>query len=142
MQAGLTQTEFQQKTGLAPSIISHIEIGNQRPSVEVVFRICRELSVSPDWLLGLPKAAIPAVDWGGMQTSDWKDQIGTRLRLCRKQVDVNQANIAAKTGLSPAMISNLECGVRFPSVGNLVVLCRYFEVPAWWLLGMPELSTL
>ncbi len=50
--AGWTQTELAEKSGVAPSAISQIENNKRHPSTIVLKKIANALSVSMDYLLG------------------------------------------------------------------------------------------
>lgn len=53
--AGLSQAELADKSGLAPTAITHFEAGRRRPSFENVRRIAIALKVSSNFLLGTPE---------------------------------------------------------------------------------------
>lgn len=48
---GLTQEAFGERIGAARNTIANYENGNRTPSNAVILSICREFSVSKDWLL-------------------------------------------------------------------------------------------
>lgn len=56
-QAGITQDELAQRCNISASYLSHIENGNRNLSLETFSILCRELSVSSDFILfdQLPK---------------------------------------------------------------------------------------
>ena len=61
---------------------------------------------------------------------------GDRLLVAREKRGMSQADLAAKTGLSPAVISHFERGVRqFPSADTLVKLTDALQVSSDYLLG-------
>lgn len=142
LRAGISQTQLQLNTGLGKSILSHVEHGTRRPSLGAIVGICKGLSVSLDWLLGLPKAQAPEGDLSGFGEMEWTKAIGPRLRFCRERAGTNQSAFSKLIGVSAGMISNLEGGTRNPSVENLIVLCRHFKVPASWLLALPDFPKL
>lgn len=49
----LTQKEIAEKCGVKASVFGHYEHDRNGPTVEVLKKICIELDVSADWLLGL-----------------------------------------------------------------------------------------
>ena len=49
----ITQKELAKKTGVSAALIGHVERGTRIPSVETVYRICKALGLSADYLLGL-----------------------------------------------------------------------------------------
>ncbi len=49
----MTQTEFAKKVGFTQAMLSSYEIGNVLPSLDTVYSIAKECSVSIDWLCGI-----------------------------------------------------------------------------------------
>ncbi len=49
----MTQSELAKKVGVAKQCISDYKKGRAVPSLETLFRLCVELDVSSDYLLGL-----------------------------------------------------------------------------------------
>lgn len=47
---GLNQTEFGEKVGVKGNTIGNYETGLRNPSDAVIFSICREFSISEDWI--------------------------------------------------------------------------------------------
>lgn len=62
----------------------------------------------------------------------------TRLVSARKLRDLNQEELATKTGLKPAAISHFETGARKPSFDNLRKLALALEVTTDYLLGKTD----
>lgn len=52
--SGLNQTDLAERVGVSTRTISRIERGESVLDVQVAVRICSELKVSPNWLLGYP----------------------------------------------------------------------------------------
>ena len=50
-QNGMKQNVLAEKVGISNNYLSSIERGKEKPSLEVVVRICIELEVTPDYLL-------------------------------------------------------------------------------------------
>ncbi|NTX39838.1 helix-turn-helix transcriptional regulator [Myxococcus llanfairpwllgwyngyllgogerychwyrndrobwllllantysiliogogogochensis] len=50
---GLTQAEVAERVGLVPMVYSRLERGKMLPSVPSLYRLCRELGVSPEVMLDL-----------------------------------------------------------------------------------------
>jgi len=50
-EVGLTQSELAQQLGLERTSITNIELGNQKTSVQVLYRICLSLKISIENLL-------------------------------------------------------------------------------------------
>ena len=49
----ITQKQLAQATGVSASLVGHVERGTRIPSVETVYRICKALNVSADFLMGI-----------------------------------------------------------------------------------------
>lgn len=67
-------------------------------------------------------------------------KIGTRFRALREELDTikrdcTQDELAKKIHISKPQISELENGKRLPSISELKVYHRYFNVPMEYLLG-------
>ncbi|NOK12782.1 helix-turn-helix domain-containing protein [Corallococcus exercitus] len=56
---GLTQAEVAERIGLVHPVYSRLERGKMLPSVPSLYRLCQELRVSPETMLGLtPEGAV------------------------------------------------------------------------------------
>ncbi len=65
-----------------------------------------------------------------------------RLRLLRKRLDLNQADLAKKIGVGQSTISDWERGEKAaPSVPELNALCNLFGVAADYMLGRSDSET-
>lgn len=64
---------------------------------------------------------------------------GERLRCLREEREprLTQTQLARETGISQRKISYLERGELEPSLDELRRLCRYYQVSADYLLGLP-----
>lgn len=49
----LSQEQLAELVGVSTSFIGHIERGTRVPSLETIWRICKELEVSMDHIMGL-----------------------------------------------------------------------------------------
>lgn len=134
------QYELERLAGLQPSVLSHVEKAKRGTSIDTLVRLCKALRESPDWLLGLPQAKVPAHAPVNTKDAEWRATIGPRLRFCRERKGLSQAALATRCGMAANTISQLEAGSRFTSVGKLVVLCIYLDVPARWVLGFPSFA--
>ena len=61
--------------------------------------------------------------------------MGKKLRGLRIAANLSQAQIAERLGVTKALISSYENGLRQPSYENLLKLSRLFKVTTDWLLG-------
>ena len=60
----------------------------------------------------------------------------TRLKKCRAEVDVSQAALAKKLGVSTSTLGNYESGIRKPDLEMLVNIANFFNVSTDYLLGL------
>lgn len=67
----IKQNAFAAIVGISNNFLSGIERGNERPSLEVLIRICNALKVTPDYLL-----------MGNMHSNNIPQNIIDGLRLC------------------------------------------------------------
>ena len=63
---------------------------------------------------------------------------GQRLKQLRKNIPLNQGQLALRVGVSPSLISAYETGNRFPSCEVLLRLSRIFHVSVDYLLGQEK----
>lgn len=59
--------------------------------------------------------------------------IGDRIKVLRKQLNMNQNDLGKKIGLASNTITNYETGRRNPSNQVLELICREFNVNEKWL---------
>ena len=57
----------------------------------------------------------------------------TRVRDVRKELDLNQADFAAKLGVTAAAISRIEVGERNLTEQMVIAICREYNVSEYWL---------
>ena len=63
------------------------------------------------------------------------DEVISRIRERRQELDMTQTELAKAADLSPAAISQFESGTRKPSFKTIVSLCDALEVTTDYLLG-------
>ena len=63
--------------------------------------------------------------------SDFTD----RLKELRKEVNLNQSEVAEKIDVASSTYSNYEQGIRFPDKETLIKLAHFYEVSIDYLLG-------
>jgi transcriptional regulator with XRE-family HTH domain len=54
----ITQAELGKASGIDTSQIAHIEVGNRKPSLDNLRKLCEALNVSADYLLGLSESPV------------------------------------------------------------------------------------
>lgn len=74
---GLKQTQLAEQTGISNNYLSGIERGKEKPSLEVLMKLCRLLKVTPDYFL-----------LGNLYSNNVPQNIMEGLRLCSER-DVN-----------------------------------------------------
>ena len=57
---------------------------------------------------------------------------------CAKLPPLTQTDLANAIGVTQRKISFLETGASEPSLRDITALCRYFNVSAAYLLGLPR----
>ncbi len=63
---------------------------------------------------------------------------GTKLKALRTDLDLKQADVAEKLGVSQSVYGNYEQDKRSPDFDTLVKLCLLYHVSADYLLGVPN----
>lgn len=66
------------------------------------------------------------------------DKFKERLKSARQLREMNQTDLAAKSGLPPSSVSHFESGTRKPSFENLKRLATALNVTTDYLLGRAE----
>lgn len=70
-------------------------------------------------------------------TSDPAD-IGKRIQEARKRKGLKQMQLAKELGIGVSALSLYERGDRTAPIPVLVKICRFFDISADWLLGLPK----
>lgn len=72
----------------------------------------------------------------------WGDfmEFSERLKKLRnaKIPTITQKDLANAIGITQRKVSFMETGTTEPSLSDIVALCRYFNVSADYLLGLPK----
>ena len=143
-QRRLSQPALAARTGIRSSYISQIELGKRNIAVLTLLRMTHVLCIPPAWLLAQmdphatlapPITSDPLPSWGTREPGVTHDNtfspqpddpailltlLGATLRQYRQQRHLSQRALAARTGLSPTYIIEIEQGHRNLSVLNLV----------------------
>lgn len=64
--------------------------------------------------------------------------IASRLSSLRKEKDISQKEAASVLGVSQALLSHYEKGIRECGMDFIVKACRYYDVTADYMLGMSQ----
>ncbi len=72
-----------------------------------------------------------------MPTADQRAAIfAKRVRLTRERQDLNQAQLAERSGLTPAAISQIEAGERIPAFKTILMLAKALGTTPDDLMGL------
>ena len=63
---------------------------------------------------------------------------GEKIRLLREERSLNQTELGQAVQMTQRKISYIECGKYEPSMEDIRLLCKYFQVSADYLLGFPK----
>ena len=63
---------------------------------------------------------------------------GEKIRALREDNDLNQTQLGIQIGMTQRKISYLECGKCEPCMDDIRAFCRYFDLSADYLLGLPR----
>lgn len=61
-----------------------------------------------------------------------------RLKELRIENNLNQRDLAGKTGFTQPAIARWENGKQIPNIDTLVVFCKFFGVSSDYLLGLDD----
>lgn len=61
-----------------------------------------------------------------------------KLRLLREEKELNQTELGQAVNMTQRKISYLENGKYEPSLEDIKMLCRFFNVSADYMLGFPK----
>lgn len=64
-----------------------------------------------------------------------KTNIGDRIKLLRKEMELSQVQLAQRLGVDRSTISKYECGERQVPIGSIVPLAKILRVSTDFLLG-------
>lgn len=67
-----------------------------------------------------------------------KLSFGEKIRLLREEKEINQTQLAKVTNMTQRKVSYIECGKYEPSISDIIVLCKFFNVSSDYLLGLCE----
>jgi len=163
-QRRVSQPVLAARTGIRCSYISQIELGKRNIAVLTLLRLARALDISAASLLALldtsiplappivsdplpPRGtrdpAVPHADTFSLQSGDsvtLLPLLGATIRQYRKQQRLTHKTLAARTGLSPTYIGEIELGHRNLSVLSLVRIADALGLSVAHLLASLETS--
>lgn len=116
---GMTLKEVASAAGISSTYLSEIERGNVQPAVSVLKELARVLRV--------PLSAI-------MSPSERNGFLGEKLRRLRDKLGMTQAEVAAKAGVSAALIGQIELGRVSPSLKTVNKIASALGVSPCYLV--------
>ena len=121
----LTLDEMSKRLNISLSNLGNIETGKICVTQRVMTDICREFSVSMEWL---------ETGEGDVYDSSIKnDKIHDKIRLIRKSLDMTQSDFGDSLGVNRTVIKNYELGITDPSKLFIDHLCARYNVSRKWL---------
>ena len=67
-----------------------------------------------------------------------KEDVGTRLKECRIQLNMTQREVAQNLGIAQPVYQRFEKGIFECNYNQLYALCKLFDVSADYILGLTE----
>lgn len=71
-----------------------------------------------------------------IKVDNYINEIGNRLKICRKKKDLSQKKVAEDLKISKPILSQYESSQRIPSVPKLIMLAQYYQVSLDYLCGL------
>lgn len=116
---GMTLREVAAGAGISPTYLSEIERGNVHPAVSVLKRLSRVLHV--------PLASF-------LSPAERHGFLGEKLRRLREKLDMTQAELGARAGVSAALIGQIELGRVSPSLKTVNKIASALGVSPCYLV--------
>ncbi len=66
------------------------------------------------------------------------NKFAERLKELRLDKGISQSELSKQIGVSVACINRWESNLRIPNLNSLIMLCKYFECSADFLLGLKD----
>lgn len=132
------QKELAAYLSISDNIVSYFVKGTRVPNTEQIIKIANFFNVPTDYLLD--------TDWNKKTNSNFKGRDGIfakRLRELIKTKGIKHGDIADKKVLnvSRQAVGQYCNGTALPPADKIVILARYFDVSADYLLGLTDAKT-
>lgn len=62
-----------------------------------------------------------------------KREVGERLRLVRRVLDLNQGEFGRRAGISPNTYNQIELGDKMPSIETAIAICEAYNISLDWI---------
>lgn len=125
---GMTLREVASSSGISVTYLSEIERGNVYPTLLVLKKLSRVLHVPLGTFLS---------------PTERQGFLGEKLRRLREKLDMTQAEVGARAGVSAALIGQIELGRVFPSLKTVNKIASALGVSPCYLVldseGIDEL---
>lgn len=66
------------------------------------------------------------------------NKFAERLKELREEKGLTQQQLAMQLGISTACISRWEKNLRVPDINSIILLCKYFDCTADYLIGLED----
>lgn len=75
---------------------------------------------------------------GSTEGKKFRAEVGNRLRLVRRVLDLNQGEFGERAGIQRSTYSQIENGERLPSIESAIALCDAYRISLDWIFrGQP-----
>lgn len=139
----LSQKKFADSVGISLGYVNFIEMGYNNPSDKLIDKICNIHGISKRWLTtGVGNMfdegneekfnALPSAVCENDHISNV--EVGERLKILRRKLDLTQAEMASKLGISINYISWFETGRKRLKEDKIAAICDIFNVKRDWLI--------
>ena len=132
----ITATSVAKYLGISKTTLSNYINGDAYIPLIHLNKLCNLFHVSIDHLLGLSKLENYK---DNIELEELNPQkIGNRLKTIRKELKINQQNIASLVGVNKSSISRYEKGETLILTIVLYTFCQKYNISADYLLGKNE----
>jgi len=128
-QRGLTLKELADKVGLSTSYLSEVERELKRPSIEVLEKLTNILRIPVGSLVPVSQA------YDAGMASGMSSRLGKKLKQLRESMNLSQAELAQRAGLSGGLIGQIESGRTRPSLKTVQRLADALGVSPCYLVS-------
>ncbi|MBQ7880706.1 MAG: helix-turn-helix transcriptional regulator [Clostridia bacterium] len=66
------------------------------------------------------------------------NKFAERLKELRDEQSLSQSDLAKELQISPACINRWEKNLRVPNIDSIILLCKFFNVSAGYLIGLED----
>ena len=66
------------------------------------------------------------------------NKFAERLKDLREERNITQYELAKQTGISAACINRWEKNLRLPNIDSIIILCKFFNCSADYLIGLED----